>query len=312
MSFDMARWCKRGLLATVCIAGVAVAQQGAEHRGFASPEAAVDGLVAAVQADDLDALRQILGPDSDSLLDSGDPVQDRSDRIGFLEAYRTAHAIEVEDETRRTLVTGDNAWPFPVPLVLREGAWYLDGREGADEIVYRRIGENELGAIRVCRGVVEAQQEYAAQGRDGDPAGIYAFKLISDEGLHNGLYWPAAEGEPDSPAGPFIAAAAAEGYRRAAERQPYHGYFYRMLFRQGGLAPGGERDYFKDGLLTEGFALIAWPAEYDVSGIMTFMVNQDGTVYQRDLGEDTEALAGAIDSFDPGPEWTAVPEDVAQ
>jgi hypothetical protein len=160
----------------------------------------------------------------------------------------------------------------------------------------------------VCRGFVSAQLEYASEGRDGDPPGIYALKLISDEGMHNGLYWPTAEGEPESPAGPFVASAAAEGYRRAEgdARNPYHGYYYRMLYAQGPNASGGARDYFRDGLLTQGFALVAWPADYGSSGVMTFVVNQDGVVFQKDLGEDTDVAVESIQVFDPDSSWTAI------
>jgi len=205
-------------------------------------------------------------------------------------------------------VVGEQDWPLPIPIVKRDGKWVFDGEAGVDELIYRRVGANELGAIAVCRGFVAAQLEYASEGRDGDPAGIYALKLVSDEGLHNGLYWPTAEGEPASPAGPFVAAAAAEGYRRGVdgERQPYHGYYYRLLYAQGTNANGGARDYFKGGLLTEGFALIAWPADYGSSGVMTFIVNHDGVVFQKDLGEDTATAVESIQTFDPDSSWTAI------
>jgi hypothetical protein len=192
-------------------------------------------------------------------------------------------------------------------VVKRDGRWVLDGEKGVDELVYRRIGGNELGAIAVCRGFVDAELEYAAEGRDGDPAGIYALKLVSDDGGRNGLYWPTGAEEKPSPAGPFVAAAAGEGYRRGA-RQPYHGYYYRMLYQQGKYAKGGYREYFRGGLLTEGFALVAWPAEYQVSGVMTFIVNQDGTVFQKDLGDRTEDVVNAMTSFNPDRSWTAVRE----
>jgi hypothetical protein len=197
---------------------------------------------------------------------------------------------------------------MPIPIVKKGGKWVFDGAAGVDELIYRRVGRNELGAIDVCRGFVSAQTEYASQGRDGDPAGIYAMKLISDEGMHNGLYWPTAEDEPASPAGPFVAAAAEEGYRKAegSARAPYHGYYYRMLYRQGPNANGGAKEYFKDGLLTEGFALVAWPAEYGSSGVQTFIVNQDGVVFQKDLGEDTAAAVEAIQAYDPDSTWTAI------
>jgi hypothetical protein len=276
------------------------------HQSFDSPEAALEALVAAVEKNDLPALQRILGPGAEGVLDSGDPVQDKTDRTDFVAAYRARHSLVEEGPDQRTLITGENDWPMPIPIVRKDGKWYLDGEAGADEVVYRRIGENELGAIAVCRGFVSAQTEYASEGRDGDPAGIYALKLISDEGMHNGLYWPAAEGEEESPAGPFVASAASEGYRRGASRTPYHGYYYRLLYRQGANAKGGAREYFKDGLLTEGFAMVAWPADYEVSGVMTFMVNQDGTVYQKDLGDDTASAVEAISAFDPDSSWKVV------
>lgn len=274
------------------------------HRSFDTPESAVDAFVAALEGGDGAALQGILGPGSESLVSSGDAVQDAADRTEFLGAYRTRHALAEEGADRRTLVIGGNDWPFPVPLVRRGGRWQFDGAAGVDELVYRRIGTNELGAIAVCRGYVEAQQEYAGVGRDGDPAGIYALKLLSDEGRQNGLYWPTSADETPSPAGEFVADAAAEGYRR--NPSAYHGYRYRMLYRQGRHAAGGGREYFKDGLLTQGHALVAWPAEYGVTGIMSFIVNQDGVVFQKDLGGDTEALVAKLDSFDPGPGWKRV------
>ncbi len=188
----------------------------------------------------------------------------------------------------------------------KDGQWYLDGAEGADEIVYRRIGHNELGAISVCRGFVDAQHEYAAADHDGEGAGVFANKLVSDEGTQNGLYWEPVEGEPASPIGPFIAAAAAEGYKSGGGA--YHGYRYRPLYKQTDNANGGAIDYFDKGVLKNGFALIAWPAEYGVSGVMTFIVNQDGVVFQKDLGDDTDKAVAGIDAYDPDSTWIAVTE----
>jgi hypothetical protein len=276
---------------------------------FATPEAAFEALVAAIGKNDVAAIARLLGPGAEGVLDSGDAVQDAADRERFVGYYRTKHALESVGGEKRTLVVGEGEWPFPVPAVRRDGRWVLDGQDGADEIVYRRIGRNELGAIAVMRGFVEAQREYAAEGRDGDPAGIYAMKLVSDPGRQNGLYWPTAADEPASPAGPFVANAAAEGYRRGAG-VPYHGYRYRMLFRQGANASGGARDYFSNGLLTEGFALLAWPADYGTSGVMTFIVNQDGVVFQKDLGESTPTAVEGIGAFDLDSSWVAIaPEE---
>ena len=268
---------------------------------FDTPEAAVAAFVAALEKGDVPRLAELLGPGSEWLLDSGDPVQDSSDRERFLERHRQRHALVAKDVDTRTLVLGDDDWPFPVPVVRRADRWELAGELGADELVFRRIGRNELGAIAVSRGFVEAQREYASVGRDGDPPGIYALKLLSDEGRQNGLYWPTVEGEPPSPVGEFVARAAAEGYKRGGAE--YHGYQYRLLYRQGRSAKGGAREYFRDGLLTEGFALLAWPSAYGISGVMTFVVSQDGVVYQKDLGPETEARAAAINAFDPDSSW---------
>jgi hypothetical protein len=278
-----------------------------KHASFKTPQEAVDAFVTAVQKGDEAELRKLLGPDVDDLLNSGDPVQDKVNRQRFIDEYQAKHSLSEDGKGTMVLVIGTNDWPFPIPVVERHGKWRLDGAAGADELVYRRVGRNELGAIAVCRGFVDSQNEYASEGRDGDPAGIYALKLISDEGMHNGLYWPVAEGETPSPAGPFVASAAEEGYRRGAGRTPYHGYYYRLLYAQGANARGGAKDYFADGVMTQGFALVAWPADYGSSGVQTFIVNQDGVVYQKDLGEDTVNVVETIKSFDPDSSWTAVP-----
>lgn len=275
---------------------------------FSSPEAAAAALFDAWGKDDLVAAAKVLGAGSEEEFSSGDAVQDKNDRATVVAAYAKAHKLVTEADKSVTLLLGENDWPFPIPLVERGGRWYFDTEKGAEELDYRRIGRNELGAIAVCRGFVQAQIEYAAEGHDGDEPGIYALKLVSDEGLENGLYWPTEEGEPPSPAGPFVAAAAEEGYRRGEERMPYHGYYYRMLYAQASNANGGAREYFKDGVLTEGFALVAWPADYGSSGIMTFIVNQDGVVLQKDLGESTSATVDAMTTFDPDSTWTAVVE----
>ena len=277
-----------------------------QHASFKTPQEAVDAFVTAVQKGDEAELKKLLGPDVDELLDSGDAVQDKANRQRFLDLYQAKHSLIEEGSGKMVLVVGSDDWPFPIPVVEQDGKWRLDGAAGADELIYRRVGRNELGAIDVCRGFVAAQQEYASEGRDGDPAGIYALKLISDEGMHNGLYWPTAEGEPPSPAGPFVASAAEEGYRRGEGRTPYHGYYYRLLYAQGANANGGAKEYFSDGVMTQGFALIAWPADYGSSGVQTFIVNQDGVVFQKDLGEDTATAVEAIQSFDPDSSWTAV------
>ena len=293
-------------LALTCAVLLAACAKVEDHSSFKTPEAAVEAFVAALQKDDLPALNKLLGPGAEEILSSGDPVQDNTDRERFLAAYQQKHALADEADGTKTIVIGENDWPFPVPLVNKDGKWYLDGQAGADEMIYRRVGRNELGAISVCEGLVAAQNEYASEGRDGDPPGIYALKLISDEGMHNGLYWPTAEGEPPSPAGLMVAAAAEEGYRRGEGRTAYHGYYYRLLYKQGPNANGGEKEYFVDGVMTGGFALVAWPADYGASGVQTFIVNQDGVVFQKDLGEDTATVVESIKAFDPDSSWTAV------
>ena len=278
-----------------------------KHASFKTPQEAVDAFVSALQKGDDAELKKLLGPDVEDLLSSGDPVEDKAGRQRFLDLYQAKHSLSEGDKGTMVLVVGANDWPFPVPVVERNGKWRLDGAAGADELIYRRVGNNELGAIAVCRGFVDAEQEYASEGRDGDPAGIYALKLLSDEGMHNGLYWPTAEDEQPSPAGPFLASATEQGYHFGAGRTPYHGYFYRLLYAQGANAPGGAKDYFADGVMTQGFALVAWPADYGSSGVQTFIVSQNGTVYQKDLGEDTASAVETIQAFDPDSSWTAVP-----
>ena len=292
------------VLAAVFAGAVAACAGKVNHATFKSPEDAVAALVEAVRKGDAGRLTEVFGPGSGDIVSSGDAIADKAAREKFVAGFDAKHAIVPEGDGRATLQVGAEDWPFPVPLVRRDGAWYFDGAEGADEIVYRRIGRNELGAIAVCRGFVEAQHEYAAADHDGEGAGIFAHKLVSDPGTQNGLYWEASEGAAQSPIGPFIASAAAEGYR--AGGGAYHGYRYRPLFRQTENANGGALDYFDKGVLRNGFALIAWPADYGASGVMTFIVNQDGVVFQKDFGEDSASAVEAIDAYDPDSTWVAV------
>lgn len=292
------------LLAAGLIAGCAPKPEA--HQSFATPDEAVTALVAAIEKGDVAVLGRLLGPGAEEIISSGDPVADKVDRESFVASYREKHELVADGDDKRVLQVGANDWPVPVPVVQKSGRWYLDGAEGADEVIYRRVGENELGAIAVARGYVEAQQEYASAARDGNPPGVYAQKLLSDPDRQNGLYWPTTGDEPPSPAGPFVASAGAEGYRAGAEGQrvPYHGYYYRSLYGQGPSASGGARNYFIDGLLTDGFALIAWPADYGASGVKTFIVNQDGVVWEKDLGEDTATVVETIQDFNPDDSWT--------
>jgi hypothetical protein len=280
---------------------------------FASPEQATEALVAAFRAHDVAALAQLFGPGSEAILDSGDPIADKLDRAEFFAAYDKKHALIADDENTRTLQIGDRDWPLPVPLIRKDGFWRWDGAAGAQEIVYRRIGENELNIIRVMQTYVAAQLDYAAQAHDDQAAGLYARKLMSDPGTHDGLYWPAVQGEEESPIGPLIAMAGGEGYSApiagASETAPYHGYHFRLLLAAGPAADGGARDFLVDGKLTGGFALLAYPADYGNSGIMSFIVDQDGVVFQSDLGADSAKVAAAITAFDPGDGWAPVPAE---
>lgn len=273
---------------------------------FASAEEAVNALIAAVEKNDVPALGALLGSDSEDILSSGDEVADKSGRESFLEMYKVGHALVAENDNTMILQVGEDEWPLPIPVVKQDGKWILDGAAGAEEIVYRRIGRNELGAIAVCKGFLGAQAEYVSEGHDGNEPGIYATKLLSAPGKHDGLYWKTAEGEPPSPAGDAVADATEEGYRAATGgmRTPYHGYYYRVLFAQGANAAGGVLDYFADGELTQGVALLAWPAEYGVSGVKSFMINHDGVVYEKDLGESTSDEVEKIQKFDPDDTWS--------
>jgi hypothetical protein len=304
-----------GRVAVVSALALVLAMMGCTKRtpapaeqSFDSPEDAVASLVAAVEADDVAALQTLLGPGAGDVLSSGDLVADRNARASFLRKFRLQHRFVAGGPDDLALQVGDDDWPLPIPLVRQNGRWHFDGAAGAQELVLRRIGRNELHTIDVMRGFVAAQEEYSASGHDGLAAGVYAQRLRSQAGKHDGLYWEVAANEEPSPAGPLLAAAAAEGYGGEGEdsRKAYHGYVFRMLFSQGQSANGGARDYIADGRLTGGFALLASPALYGVSGVMTFMVNQDGVVWQRDLGDDSSRLGAAIQTFDPGAEWTPI------
>ena len=299
------------------LAACAKSDQGREQPNealtFATPEEAVAALVTAAEKHDVAELRRLFGPGTDDLLASGDEVEDRRALDAFLQRYKASNQLVSGASDNLVLQVGEDNWPLPIPLVRKEKQWHFDGIAGADELVRTRIGGNELRAINVMYGYVAAQQEYASKGHDGLPAGIYAQRLRSEPGKQNGLYWEAGPGEPESPAGPALAQATAEGYvkgqQQQGERRPYHGYLYRPLLSQGPAATDGARDYVVNGKLTRGFALIAYPADYGASGIMTFIVNQDGLVWQRDLGENTEMEAAAITQFNPDSSWTPIPPE---
>jgi Protein of unknown function (DUF2950) len=294
------------------VAGVALVLVSAGGRGWSQAEtgqksfptrqAAVAALVAAARSGDQAQLLEVLGSHAKDLVESGDPVADKASYARFVKDYDAKHAIRIDAPGFAKLVVGPNDWPVPIPLVKDGTSWYFDGGMGAVEVINRRIGENELGAIAVCEGYYRAQKEYAARGHDGLAAGLYAQKLSSDEGKHNGLYWEVSAGQKQSPMGPLVAEAAAEGYG-GGKAEPYHGYIYKRLMEQGKDAHGGAKSYVADGKQSGGFALLAYPAKYGTSGIMTFMVNQDGVVYQKNLGEDTEKTVAGITSFNPDGSW---------
>ncbi len=290
-------------VAFLLVAGICKA---ADQQTFATPAEAVRALVKAAEDGNQEEMVSVLGDEGKDLVYSGDPVQDKSGMEGFVKAYKTKHAIVRQDEKTRILQVGANNWAMPIPIVNDDGKWRFDTAAGKEELLYRRIGHNELGAIAACRGYIDAQKDYAAVGHDGLPAGIYARRFMSSPGKQDGLYWETAEDEPASPAGPLLASASAEGYGSGEKGQPYHGYLYRVLKAQGPAAKGGAKSYLKDGQLTGGVALIAFPAQYKVSGVMTFIINQNGVVYQKDLGENTAEQAAAITEYNPDKTWKKV------
>ena len=284
---------------------------GADQRTFASPMEAAQAFANALSDGDAQSAQSILGPQGEKLLHSGDAVADRKAVKRFLAAYAKQHRLDQLGEETAILHVGPEDWPFPIPIVRRNGAWLFDTAAGADEILNRRIGRNELNAIQVCLAVVDAQREYASTDHDGSGVRAFARRFVSSPEKKDGLYWPNGGAGPPSPLGPFVARAAEEGYptpASGANRTPYHGYYYRMLTGQGPGAPGGAYDYLVDGRMVGGFALLAYPARYKVSGIMSFIVNHDGTVYEKDLGPDTSELAKSTTTFDPDESWRAVRE----
>ncbi len=294
-----------GLMIATMTVGVAHAED--EQTTFASADEAVSGLVEAVRSGDEEAIVKVLGPSGRDIASSGDPVADKARRTRFLEAFNQRHQVQQEDSAKAVLTVGEDEFPFPIPIVSQDGKWYWDTDQGLDEILTRRIGENELATIDVMRGYVAAQYEFAAEDRDGKGA-QYARRLMSQEGKRDGLYWPASTGEDESPIGPLIAEAQSKGYSGTGTGSAYNGYVFRMLYGQGKSAEDGARDYILNGRMIGGFALVATPAEYENSGVMTFIVNQDGVIYEKDLGPETRARAAEIRLFNPDATWKKVRE----
>jgi hypothetical protein len=295
---------RSSLLAAAIVAalGASVSVAAAQKR-FDTAEAAVDALVAAARANDRKTVLAILGPNSQELVSSGDPVEDTNVKKEFLAAYDTNHRIVAESGKPATLVIGPDDWPFPIPIVQKDGKWTFDVAAGREEILARRIGRNELAAIQTSLAYYDAQNDYADQNKDGMGLPVYAQRIISSPGKKDGLYWPAAQGEPDSPLGEAVAAATQQGYKVGAGPTPFHGYYYKVLTRQGPSAPGGAVDYVVRGDMIGGFALLAYPAEYGNSGIASFLVNNNGEVFEKDLGPDTAKIAASMTAFNPDHTW---------
>ncbi|HZD50984.1 MAG TPA: DUF2950 domain-containing protein [Silvibacterium sp.] len=295
------------ILAFLLCAGPSFAQQGNE-KTFASPGDAVLALYNAVKSSDSQALNSIFGASAGEILHTGDDVADKNTAAKFISHYEQMHRVVIEPDQSATLYLGAENWPFPISIVKNSsGAWYFDAEAGKKEILYRRIGTNENDAIDILHGLVDAQRDYASEPRDGDTTKHYALKFISAEGKHDGLYWKTSDDEAPSPIGPAIVSAASQGYSYEQGKQaPFHGYYYRILTKQGAAARGGARDYVVGGVLTRGFAFVAYPAQYRNSGVMTFIVNQDGQVYQKDLGDQTANLASAMIEYNPDQTWEKI------
>lgn len=292
--------CATGLVFITPTNSLAAAQQS-----FDSPQAGAIALIKALKSDDEPALRAIFGSAGSKLLRSGDPVADELNRKEFSKSYDEANKIVFGDEAHATLVIGKDEWPMPIPLVKYADGWRYDTAKGKDEILKRRIGHNEIETMRTCLAIVDAEREYAAHYLDRDGIPVYASRFVSSPGKHDGLYWPTQSNEAQSPLGELLAAAADEGYTRHGilRHAPYHGYYYRIL-KQGEDVSGGAQDYMIRGKMIGGFAVIAYPARYRASGIKSFLVNHAGVIYEKDLGENTKAVAMAITTFDPRAGWT--------
>jgi hypothetical protein len=285
------------ILLTLCFSSRSVAQQPGQ-KTFSSAEDASSALVAAAQSNDEKAMLNILGPDGKQIVSSGDDAEDAQSRANFVQKYQEMHRLMKEPDGTTTLYIGAENWPTPIPLVNKGTAWYFDTDAGKQEILFRRIGRNEMSTIHVCQELVAAEKEYSAQHSE------YAQKIFSDEGQHNGLYWKSADSQAQSPIGPLVATAFVEGANnRDSAPTPYRGYYYRILTREGKNAPSGAKSYIQNGKMTAGFAFVAYPAEYRSSGVMTFIVTDDGVVYQKDLGKKTEALAKAMKEYNPDSKW---------
>lgn len=296
---DFSRFAATAVLGAALIPTAARAQQ-ANQKTFSSADEATKALVSAARNDDEKALIEILGPDAKQIVSSGDPTQDAENRDTLVKRYEEMHRLVREPDRTTTLYIGAENWPLPIPLVKKDKTWYFDTAAGKKEILYRRIGRNEMSTIRVCKELAAAQKEYFSSRRE------YAQKFLSEDGKQDGLYWKVPAGEQQSPIGPLVADAEAEGYKPTHDGSPatpYRGYFYRILNRQGVSAPGGAKNYVAAGKMAGGFAVLAYPAEYRSSGVMSFVIGKDGVVYSKDLGANTATIAKTMKSYNPDPTW---------
>ena len=289
----------------------AAATKESEPRIFRSPASAAAALVEAARADDLKEMTAILGSDAKEIISSGDPVADNNAREEFTRRYDQMHRLSYDDQGRVVLYIGAENWPLPIPIVKRGDGWAFDSAAGEEEMLYQRVGKNELFTIDVLEQLADAQLEYADREREASGVAQYAQTIFSSPDKKNGLYWAAKEGETESPIGPLIADATAEGYQRGPNGRPvpFHGYYYKVLTGQGADAPGGASEYIVDGKMTKGFAFLAYPADYRASGVMTFMIDKAGVVVEKDLGPDTEKVAPTITTFNPDSSWFELQEE---
>lgn len=287
------------------VIGIALTTDASAQKSFKSAQEAADSLVAAARANDQKAIVAVLGPGGADIASSGDPVADEQGRKTFVTAYDAKHSLTTQGD-RAVLIVGTQDWPFPIPIVQQDGNWRFDTAAGREELLARRIGRNELAVIQAALAYVDAQDEYSEISRKATGTATYAQRIISNPGKKDGLYWPSAQGEPDSPLGDTIAAATSQGYKIGGGRTPYHGYYYKILTRQGPTAPGGALDYVVRGKMIGGHALVAYPAQYGNSGITTFLVNHEGTVFEKDLGPRTAQIVRKMRAFSPDKTWKKV------
>jgi len=282
--------------------------QSSNEKSFPSPGDAVLALYNAAKSNDMQAMNAIFGSNASKILNTGDAVADKNTIANFVRRYDQMHRVVLEPDGTVTLYVGADNWPSPIPIVKdSSGKWYFDTDAGMKEILYRRVGTNENDAIDTLHTLVEAQREYASQARDGSKTKQYTLKFVSTAGQQDGLYWKTDESQPPSPIGPLIADASSQGYTvEQGKATPFHGYYFRILTKQGPAAKGGPRDYVANGQLTKGFAFVAYPSDYRNSGVMTFVVNQEDVVYQNDMGPDTEKLGASMTEYNPNSSWSRV------